>query len=175
MQPRKSPLLDFYRLIGHDSEGRTLPEIWAWDDHRLEHVHDFIQWMFPLDEPSSVNADAPLVTREDRGAFESDLQLQSAMRRSFSVFLNFLGLAMNDDGRVVRGQDFAERSAIWKYSNHNWLRITRVIKSLRLLGFEKEAAAFWTCLKDLHENQRFVGETSFKYWAEAAKGLLEVY
>ena len=164
-----SRLLDFYRLQGRDSEGRTLNEIWGWGDEDLEHCHDFIQWLFPLDEPSAVNADAPLVSAEDREAFRTDPQLRNAMRRSLSVFLRFVGLAMTEDGRIVRGGNFDRRLAVWKYTNHNWLRITRVLKSLRLLDFEQEASAFWACLKELHEKDGFVSEHSFQFWREAAE------
>lgn len=161
-------LVEFYRLHARDSEGRMLDEIWSWPEEELEHCHDFIQWMFPLDEPSAFNPDAPLVTKEDQTAFRTEPQLQAAMRRSLSVFLAFLGLAFASDGTVVRADNFPRRLPLWKYQNHNWLRITRVLKSLRLLGFEKEAGALWACLKDMHENDRLVSEDSFRYWTDAA-------
>jgi hypothetical protein len=75
-----SKLLDFYHLTGRDSEGRRLDDIWTWSDEELEHCHDFIQWMFPLDAPSSVNADAPLVTEQDRAAFRDDKQLRGGWK-----------------------------------------------------------------------------------------------
>ncbi|HSZ56035.1 MAG TPA: opioid growth factor receptor-related protein [Tepidisphaeraceae bacterium] len=166
-----SQLLDFYRLQARDSEGRTLEQIWAWSEDELEHCHDFIQWMFPLDEPSAFNSDAPLVTEEEQAAFRSEPQLQAAMRRSFSAFLEFLGLTVSPDGQVVRGENFDRRLSLWKYPNHNWLRITRVLKSLRVLGFEKEAGALWHCLKDLHEKDGFPFTGSFEYWKQAAWSL----
>jgi hypothetical protein len=49
--------------------------------------------------------------------------------------------------------------------------MTRVLKSLRLLGFDEEAGAFWACLKALHEMEGLVSEHSFKYWSDAAEGL----
>jgi len=165
-----SHLLDFYRLQKPDSEGRLLSDLWTWSDDQLEQCHDFIQWVFPLAEPSSVNPDAPLVTGADRQAFRSDEHLRSNMRRSLSVFLRFLGLETNGNAQVTRPSNFANRSAIWRHPNHNWLRVTRLLKSLRLLGFDKEAAAVWACLKELHENDGLVMEDSFSYWREAAGG-----
>lgn len=147
-----------------------LAELWQWDDEQLEHCHDFIQWMFPLDEPSAFNADAPLVGNEERAAFRTEPQLQAAMRRSLSKFLRFLGLAITAEGRVAKCDNFGLRSAVWKLPNHNWLRITRVLKSLRLLGFEREAAEFWACLKELHETDGLVSAHSFEYWKDAAAG-----
>ena len=49
------PLVAFYRDGARDDEGRTLAEILAWDDDRLEEIHDFIQWLFPLPERSGAN------------------------------------------------------------------------------------------------------------------------
>ena len=162
-----SQLLDFYRLAEPDSEGRMLYEIWAWDDAALEQCHDFIQWMFPLAEPSGFNPDAPLVSEEDRLAFLRESQLRKAMRRSLSVFLAFIGLALAPDGRVVRAPDFEHRLAVWKYPNHNWLRITRVLKSLRLLGLEAEAGALGPA-EGLAREHGLVCEDSFEYWRNAA-------
>lgn len=147
-----------------------LTEIWGWNHEQLEECHDFIQWLFPLNEPSAFNADAPLVAEQDRAAFRADSQLRNALRRSLALFLGFLGLKMTDGGRVVRGENFGRRRAVWSHANHNWLRITRVLKSLRLLGLEKEAAELWLCLKELHENEGLVSEDSFSYWQSAANG-----
>jgi hypothetical protein len=162
-----SPIREFYRLEKPDSEGRMLEEYWEWDTDTLEHRHDFIQWMFPLSEPSSVNSDAPLVTQEDQHAFRNEPLLRSSMVRSLKVFLNFLGLEMDHDGQVVRHEQFDLRIGVWNHPNHNWLRITRILKSLRLLGFDAEAKAMWKCLRELHE-EGFVSENSFRYWSEAA-------
>ena len=67
-----SNLVAFYRENAPDSEGRTLSQLWAWDDERLEEVHDYIQWLFPLPEPSQFNPDAPLLTPQDIEAFKWD-------------------------------------------------------------------------------------------------------
>jgi hypothetical protein len=166
-----SQLLNFYRLEGRDTEGRTLDEVWRWTDEEFEQCHDFIQWMFPLDEPSAFNPDAPLVSAKDRAAFREEPQLQAAMRQSLAVFLAFLGLEIADDGQVDRGKNFERRLAVWKHPNHNWLRITRTLKSLQLLGFRNEAGALWGCLKRLHETEGFVSEDSFQSWRDAAEGL----
>jgi hypothetical protein len=162
-----SHLLDFYRLHEPDSEGRMLSDLWGWSTEQLELVHDFIQWMFPLDEPSAFNPDAPLVTEADRQAFRDDPQLQEALRRSFTVFLHFLGLQQNPDGTVTTASHFEDRSGLWKYSNHNWLRITRVLKSLRLLGLEAQARALFACLQHLHVDKGLVSERSYDFWHEA--------
>src|SRR5262245_840829 len=71
-----SRLVDFYRGAGTDTGGRQLAEIWAWGDDDLEAVHDFIQWLFPLPEPSRFNPDAPRLTEADIATFRGDPLLQ---------------------------------------------------------------------------------------------------
>jgi hypothetical protein len=42
--------------------GRYLREIQEWPDDQLESVHDYIQWLFPLPEPSGFNVAAPALS-----------------------------------------------------------------------------------------------------------------
>src|SRR4051794_11457935 len=104
-----SRLIDFYAGAGKDSEGRRLLTILSWDDDALEEVHDFIQWLFPLPEPSRFNADAPLLTPEDIAAFRADVQLRANLEKSFTRILTFLGLTRDEAGQVVPGAHFAAR------------------------------------------------------------------
>ena len=54
-------LLAFYLGTGTDHRGRTLAEILRQDDLWFEITHDFIQWLFPLNELSRASLHAPLV------------------------------------------------------------------------------------------------------------------
>ncbi len=166
-----SQLTDFYRGEGSDAEGRRLGEVLAWPDGSLEAVHDFIQWLFPLPEPSRFNPDAPLLTPEDIAAFRREPALRANLRRSFERILPFLGLAESAGGDVVEGPNFARRAPdVWNYPNHNWLRITRVLRSLRLLGLEAEAQALYRRLADFHGRRRFpIGDDTFRYWTGAVR------
>ena len=109
-----------------DHRGRTLSMLLQQTDYQAETTHDYIQWLFPLDEPSrSVNG-SPILTALDIHEIKESSLAQGNLAKSASWFLGFL-----------------ERSNHWitKY-NHNHLRITRVIKSLRLLASDKEADEF---------------------------------
>jgi len=55
------PILRYYEGQAPDDRGRYLSEIQEWPDDRLEAVHDFIQWMFPLAERSGANPEAPIL------------------------------------------------------------------------------------------------------------------
>jgi hypothetical protein len=135
-------------------------------------VHDFIQWWFPLPEASHFNPEAPLLTDKDVAAFRSEPVLRTNLLRSFERILAFLGLAQAADGRGVEGANFAARAAVWSYPSHNWLRITRILRSLRLLGLEDQARALYDRLELYHSSRRFpIPADTFRYWKEAVEGL----
>lgn len=160
-----------------------------WSDEQWEKIHDFIQWVFPLQEPSNFNPDAPLLSAEDIALFQSNQDLQDALFKSFHRFLKFLGLRcrLSKDGEtdanwIVEkikagecgiGDEFftnaqiEEKMKVWESPNHNWLRITRCLQSLRLLGLEFASTAFFVCLCDLY-NTTNVSDVTFDYWSAAA-------
>jgi hypothetical protein len=166
-----SRLVDFYRGDKPDTEGRSLKDLWAWDDDTLEAVHDFIQWLFPLPEPSAYNWNAPRLTADDIAAFASDATLRSNLRTSFDRILTFLGLAATADGEIVDGPNLAARAHdVWASPNHNWLRISRILRSLTLLGRSDEAQALYHWLESAHRSQRFpIDAETFAYWQRAVR------
>lgn len=163
-----SQLVEFYRGTGEDSEGRKLADVWAFSDDEMEFHHDFIQWMFPLEEPSRFNFRAPTLSNEDVRAFRDEPGLRSNLERSFDRFLAFLGLAREGD-RVVPAADFEAKREVFLAPDHNWLRITRVLTSLRLLGLEDLSRALHDGLLDLMKDgrARITAETR-RYWRDAA-------
>jgi hypothetical protein len=172
-----SEILAFYSGRSADPRGRRLSEIQQWPDDLLESNHDFIQWMFPLLEPSSVHPDAPILDQETIREFNAHPELQQNLRASFLRMLAFYGFELNTDGglAVRRRSDFADQSTGWLWpGNHNHLRITRIIKSLRLLGLEAEAQAFFRCLSELYAEETGRGipritATTFQFWSAAAE------
>ncbi len=160
-------LLDFYRGAGHDAAGRTIDEIWAYDAKHLEMVHDFIQWLFPLPEPSRFNPAAPLLTPVDIAAFRADAALRKRALRSLDLMLRFYGL-VRDDQIIARGPGF--ENVHWLTPlNHNHLRLTRILLFLRHAGFEQEARALYGCLADIaaHEGKDAISERTLGFWREA--------
>jgi hypothetical protein len=164
-----SRLTDFYRGEAADAEGRFLADVWAWDDDELEVVHDYIQWLFPLAEPSQFNPDAPLLSPEDIAAFRQDSTLQANLRKSFERILRFLGLTLANHGAVVEGENFAARTPdVWAYPNHNWLRITRILGSMTLLGLGPLATALYGRLNAFYTSRKFpISAETFQYWTDA--------
>lgn len=153
---------------GRDQYGRSLEDMWEYDHVALEEHHDFIQYLFPNDAPSMFQ-DAPLVTAETRKAFADDPAMRANLGRSLDVMLNFYGLRYDHtSGRVERADNFAGRARNWLASpNHNFLRVTRILRSLTLLGLSDRAAALFACLEDLNREYGGVIGDSVRYWRTA--------
>jgi Opioid growth factor receptor (OGFr) conserved region len=165
-----SALVRFYAGAAPDARGRMLAEFWKWDDDRLERVHDYIQWLFPLEEPSLFNDAAPLLTRADRDAFATRPELRENLRRSLRRMLAFYGFALGPEGRVVRAPGFAAHAAHWLAPlNHNFLRLTRILRSLTLLGLEAEAQALLAALEEVYRGggEAVIGARSLAFWRGA--------
>ena len=162
-------LILFYMGSHPDNRGRLLADILAKDDLWLEVTHDYIQWLFPNRVPSRVVPDAPVVTREVQAAFANDEILRQHLKASFHRMLAFYGLATAESG-IVKAGNWEVRKPNWFVADtHNNLRITRILKSLTLLGLKNEATAFQAGLLRLVESEPDcgIGETARLYWVEA--------
>ena len=154
------PIVAFYSG-GPDGSGRTLGGILAWDDERLEAVHDYIQWVFPTSQPSGVNPLAPLVTAGTVRAFADEAVLRDRLRQSLDRMLIFYGLARNGDRVAIDALRFPVRSRVWLHpGNHNHLRLTRIMESLATLGLRADALALQRCLLEDIVTGRGVGAVS---------------
>jgi hypothetical protein len=165
-----SAIVAFYRGTAADYLGRRLHDIWAWDNDRLESVHNYIQVLFPNREPSQFNASAPLLDRAVIDAFGADPALRRNLATSFEVMLRFYGLDYDEAaGKVRRRPDFAERAANWVGPyNHNYLRITRILKCLVALRLPGHARAFLDALEEIYaERGPAIGPETLTYWRAA--------
>jgi hypothetical protein len=168
----ESEVVRFYRGNGRDHRGRSLSDIHEFDYYELEFHHDYIQWLFPLPEPSGANASAPLLSNADIASFKSDASLRTALLQSFELMLQLYGLVLTTDDAyigIVRDATFVQRSNVWLTGgNHNFLRISRILRSLSLLGCLAHAVAFLKCLEGIYaEEASTIGETTMGYWRRA--------
>lgn len=121
-----SPLLAFLTGEGTDAAGRSFAQILAMTDAALEHQHDFIQWLFPLDEPSRAVPGSPVLDPATVQALRASAVAQARLDEAAARMLRF----------------YRETSAWRRSFDHNHLRITRIIRSLRLLRGDHAADGF---------------------------------
>ncbi len=148
-------LIKFLQGAGPDSQGRTHADLLNFSDEELEEVHDYIQWLFPLREKSMAVPGAPVV--------ESD-EMAELLRNDTDVRANML-LALERMKRFYTDND------LWlAQGDHNHLRITRILKSLCLLGLRDDAIKFHHFILQRVESAQPVSQESLAYWQ---KGISE--
>tara|TARA_B100001113_G_scaffold281911_1_gene236844 strand:- start:1 stop:450 length:450 start_codon:yes stop_codon:yes gene_type:complete len=134
-----------------DFKNRFLNDIWNFSDEDIEHTHDFIQLLFPLNEKSeSVFHGYYLNTESSIINVKSNDLAKSNIVKSSKWFLSFL-----------------ERNSHWRRRHdHNYLRITRIIKSLRLLVSDDEADTFYQLMLNIltEEDRLKINSETLEFW-----------
>jgi hypothetical protein len=147
-------LVAFYTDAGTDDSNRSHPEILAFTDKELEMCHDFIQWVFPTERASAFNKDAPLLDRSTVNALKDDLIFQTRFSLTLKRMFKFWGLGFTGSGKAIRVLPIKKELHWMQHDNHNLLRMSRLMESCRLLGFEGVGqslfAALINSIKDLN-------------------------
>ncbi len=147
-----SKIVDFLSGLGGDGNGRFVSDILALDDEQLEYIHDYIQWTFPLTEASSSNFAAPILTAQDIEDIKGSKYAQE-------------NLVLLTD-RMTRFFEASED--LCRFKNHNHLRVSRIIKSLRILCSDKFADDFKDRVLFIVRKSGFkVSPLTINIWSEA--------
>ncbi|KAF2972067.1 hypothetical protein GQX73_g1628 [Xylaria multiplex] len=175
-KPSTRRLVNFYDPMtkGPDAQGRTLDEILGWSDDRLEYQHNYIQTVFPLPEESGFGHMAPVIDEETMLIFAQSPELKGNLLRALKRMLAFYGF----DAKDKEGHDYEllitpkkDRDAgfsRWVVRiDHNHLRITRIIRSLRVLGLEGAARDFHNALIKVYTSVGTIGSNTIGYWNRA--------
>ena len=122
------------------------------DDMSLERVHDYIQWLFPLMEPSRAVPGSPVLSAAERDLIRGDESLQQALLRA-----------------AARMQRFYDKNDHWlRAYDHNHLRITRILRALRMLVGVEAAEGFLAAVMARHLGAGHpVNPQSVAFWQEA--------
>lgn len=142
-------IIDFYT---NQKPGRTIQDIIALSDDELESDHSWVQWAFPLTEPSKYNLDAPILSPEDIRTLSKDKSVQDNFTLITNRFVEFL---QNSDHWISR-------------NNHNFLRITRAIKCLKLLRLNNQLKTFVDFLCPIvNTHASVIGDVTINFWMDA--------
>jgi len=155
-----SAIVQFYTTVGRDSQNRTLDHILQCNDAAWEIYHDYIQWVFPLHEISGFSHDAQILTESDVALLSSSPTARANMARSITRWREFLGIS---------SPKARDKWADWATErNHNLLRITRSIRSIRLFGMEEEARALYEDVMQVsNERPGAISQHTLAYWHRA--------
>jgi hypothetical protein len=147
------PLHAFLAGVGRDGRRRSSADVLGFSDQELEAVHDYIQWLFPLPTRSAAQPHSPVLTPVEIDAIRADPRAVETLEAGTERMLRFY------------------RNTRWWLTSHdhNHLRITRILHSLRLLVSPDQAKAFYDAIVALNEAAGApVNTRSLHYWAEAA-------
>lgn len=164
---KDSKIIQF--LCGRPVEagGKTMQidTIWNYDHTQLEQEHDFIQWLFPTDEASDFNPNAPVLTLSDIETIRKNPFLQTYIIYSLLVMLNFYGFRHDSEAKKI----FQVRPEAWPPTPHNYLRITRILKCLTLCGLQDYAKAFYDALMEVKDIEKTTPKATLEFWKNAVE------
>lgn len=151
-------LFNFYSGIDSDNRGRFITDMLAMSDLELERSHDVIQWLFPLKDISAHNPAAPLLDDETILAMKNSEVCRNNLMLSSKRIHDFLI------------QNYAKKPTWIKKRNHNYLRITRIIKCCKI--FDVMLSEFFHSLAMFYyrEFPKEIGEETLAFWNEALYG-----
>ena len=144
-----SSVLAFMENNGSDHKKRKLLDIIKEDDHFWEREHDFIQWLFPLDEKSMAVPNSPVIREPEITFIKESAVAQISL-----------------DTSIARYKEFLNRNNGWHSANdHNHLRITRVLKCLKLIRNLESAQQFkyWVA-SELGDSIDVINAKTQQYW-----------
>jgi opioid growth factor receptor-like protein len=169
-------ILSFYIGTGKDHRGRMLSQILQKSDRWLEETHDYIQWLFPLYVRSKFNPNAPLLTDEVRAAFADSNGadypvLQQNFSRAIYRMLVFYGYSVSPLAPDVVSPtgEWADKAQNWMTDgNHNFMRITRMLRSMTLLGRQELATSFHSVLTAAaRAHPKIISKRTLSFWDAA--------
>lgn len=162
----KNRLLAFLSGKGKGPKGLYISDVHKFSFEQLESNHNYIQWLFPIKTISVHNLLAPIY--KESVDYNTPIIMDN-IKKSFEMMLRFYGLEYQNS-QIVRRKDFEKTKQWVTYNNHNYLRITRILKSLMLFQMGKEAKTFFTALEKIYEeNKDIISEKTYLYWKMAIK------
>jgi len=155
---RGQAIIDFLEGKAPDSYGRTFASTLDWTDIQLECCHSQVQWIFPLHEESKHAENYPIVDKDVIEKAKKSVNIKCNLMLAKDRFEKFYGMGDYED---------IDKQRKWcKNRDHNLLRITRIIRCLRLFGLEESAL-------DFHDKAMAVGSrlgisnVTADYWDRA--------
>lgn len=130
--------LQFYQgkiPLKSDEETDFIDDIhknWKGNYQLLEKHHGYIQWLFPNREQGTSPYSQPLTQFEAKEI----KKLKEKILKSYELILDFFGIELLENGDLKRSKEYKERYENLNNFEHNYLRITRILRFLGIMGLE---------------------------------------
>lgn len=125
------------RLLGTDVTIDVIHKTWPGNYELLEGYHAYIQWLFPIPTQSMFNEDSFALEPAEARIIRETPECRERVARSYVMMLDFYGLELADaaTGKLRPSRNAADRLRHLNSSPHNWLRMTRILTALGMLGY----------------------------------------
>ncbi len=145
-------IIQFLSGKGLDHKGRMISQVRSFPDWQLERDHDVIQWLFPSDIHSKFFDKAPVLTDADIETIKESVVIQDNLKLSLERMISFY-----------------EKNDYWiTQKNHNFLRITRILRCLWISNRIHDYVCLSKVLDDIYiDYSEIIGEETFLYWKNA--------
>ena len=156
--------INFFQNEINNIDGLKYNDILNYDNKRLEDRHNYIQYLFPLPVKSKYNPDTRVIDQIFINEAIINMKIRKNIIKSFLRMLNFYGYSYS-----VKPFDIIDKGEYKQWlsrGNHNYLRITRILKFLMLVGMELLAYKFVEQLCKLRDK---IDEESFNFWIKTIK------
>jgi len=165
-------IVDFYSGKQRTHPGETLRESMTGAIKRAgkcPRLHSMAVFLYPTQSiiifapPSSMRSKSP--------NSRTDPELQAQLLVSLDMMLGFYGFERNNQS-ITCSNSWEERSRNWlRPGNHNHLRLTRILKSLSILGLKTMHMHLWCCLTlYVRWESGAISGTTMGYWKRALLG-----
>ncbi len=167
-----SDLLEFYTNAKPNPDGLYLKDIWNFSDWELENRHHYIQWLFPIELKSNHNDTCLQVSPSEINEALKSRDFQENLFHSLLLMENFWGFKVKHKFHQEKPagviKDYNAKNWVTLY-NHNYIRITRVLHSLKVFGLEEEANELFNYLESevYSHNSHSIGSQTLEYWKSA--------
>ena len=183
-------LVEFFRGNIAGPPKLTIHECLHMSDTQLEARHDYIQWIFPSPRPSDFNSRAPVFDATTAELFRNDSRLTDTLKECLLRMLQFYsmefkhttthtGESSSSSNTIVLSSAFRSKKKnkkgliLCSHSKfHNFLRLTRILLSLKTAGLVSEALALHRVLVEDLPQHTDVPDTTIRFWNDAVKDIL---
>lgn len=161
-------LLRFFRGEEDERIRHTLSRITEFSDEEMEMYHDFIQWIFPTMEQSEYHPSAPTIDGKFAHALHQNACALAGYCKGCRRYLRYMGFECKGEGNICR---IPNTLPFWQLPGHNYLRITRVLNSLRQTGHMECSKALYAQMMQILDADptNYVGRTTLEYWSRTQK------
>ena len=167
IEEKESMLLAlFFMDMCSTYENHSMSEILTWDTDpygNWEKYHGFIQWIFPTPFPSHHSDPSRIPPILSKKALAAIKDFHGGYLNLVTLFLKFIGIIFDDESMQIVNPSTINLLKLPE-KKHNFLRITRLLQSLRCFGYDVIAAKL---LKILMTDAIDPPQESLGYWKVA--------